>query len=549
MKLKIVSVLGFVWLLILPNSNFGQRIISSIKLKKFPVNEPVIYPYQTPSVGSEEVYVQHDPSIRLSDGSFVHIWEKSWSRHGYRELTHYDLFLEEISSGELKLERQEDILYSHPEDTVLHLFTYEYDFGSARHHIRHRKIGISSAEILDTESVWMSYGKYGELVSHKLSPDKRFLLLYQPIGYKLGSKSYYLEDVVFNYENVQPIHTRTGGVVFSVFDLENNKKLVNDTLKWDNKKKWIFFGSGVDNNGNVYAGIYDRKKEFHVHGWNVEKAKQERLIYDEFPVWKDLLNLYSGFRNIQVGMDSKVYVTQTNRISSGKLRGIQNFQVISFDFKEMNVDLKRRVDISSALKVQVGKVREEFGLKANRRFDNYLITDLIELSDQSLWLMVQSYGLNNSSVSMVDFPRRGRYEEFAEELIMFEFSPVGEIQKALVIPSFQRSTGILDRKGYFYHTEVDEEKKLMRMLTREASGDKLRGPDRLYLREIDLEKGVSSERKMVYAGKRRDQYFLKAFAEWLNNDLLSVVILEGVRGKAYLVTVNTGQEPEEEEEK
>lgn len=534
--------------MLLPAILHGQRLINSQKIKKFPTNDPIFYPYDTPGIGSEEVFVQHDPSIRLSDGSFIHIWEKSWSRKGYRELTHYNLFLEEVSTGELELEQDENIFYSYPEDTLLHLYTYEYVYSDQQHHIRHRQVGVSGTEILDTKTVWLSNGRYSEQVAPTLSPDSNLLLLYQPIGYKEGRNSYYLEDIVANYDQVLPRHTRTGGISFMVYDLGQNCIQHADTIKWKNRKKWILTGAGLDNQGNVYAGIYDRRNRFSAYEYNRDSASQSVMHYNELPDYRDLLDIYSGFRSIQAGKDRKAYITLTNRVKNGKLRGTKNFQVVCFDFGEGIVDLKRNVEITSGLKVQVGKIREDFGLKANKRFENYIITDLIELQDESIFLIVQKYGLSTAHSIAIDFPRKGKYEEYAEEIILFEFDPEGEIQKALVIPSYQRSTDVLDRTGFFYQLRVDEKRKQIELITREASGEKLRGPDRLYLRKIDFEKGLATSRKMIYEGNRRDQFFLKAFTEWLNDDLLSFVVLEGIRGQAYLITVNTAQEPTEEEE-
>lgn len=545
--MSIVKGLGIACLIFLPSLVLGQRLISSKKIKKFPTNDPVFYPYTTPSIGSEEVYIIHDPAIRLSDGSFVHIWEKSWSKKGYRELTHYDLFLEEISSGELQLEREEDVIHTIPEDTILNIYTYEYDYSDQRHHVRHRRVGVAGTEILESKSIWLSNGRFGEQVTARFSPDKKLMLLSQPLGYRKGSKSYYIEDVIFNYQDVQPRHTRTGGINFMVFDLQKNKVLHADSILWKDKKKWISTGTGVDNQGNVYAGIYDRKNKFIAYEWHASDEKQQQMAYDELPSYRDFLDVYSGFIGLKVGKDRKAYISQTKRVKNGKLRGTKNFQVICFDFKTGELDLKRDVEISSGLKVQIGKVREEFGLKANKRFENYLITDFMELEDESILLITQKYGLNTSNAVAIDFPRRGKYEEYAEELVLFEFDPEGNIQKALVVPSYQRSTDVLDRMGFFYDIQVNEASKQIDLITREASGKKLRGPDRLFLRKIDMEKGLVTDRKLIYKGERRDQFFLKAFSQWLNEDLISFIVLEGVRGQAYLVTVNIAQEPEEEE--
>ncbi|MEL6627108.1 MAG: hypothetical protein AAFQ92_16415, partial [Bacteroidota bacterium] len=58
---------------------------------------------------------------------------------------------------------------------------------------------------------------------------------------------------------------------------------------------------------------------------------------------------------------------------------------------------------------------------------------------------------------------------------------------------------------------------------------------------------LTSPRKLVYERKRRNQYVLDAFIEWLNDDLICFIALDGDQGAAYLVTVNLAMEPEEEE--
>ncbi|MEO0896591.1 MAG: hypothetical protein AAFY71_09350 [Bacteroidota bacterium] len=523
----------------------GQNEINSKRIKKFDSDDGTPYPYMTPGISSQEIYIQHDPCLKLSPGNFSHVWRRSWSKTGNLLYTEYDLFLEELSSYELDISREEDIFHLAKRDTFLRVFTSEYDYKRKANHIRMYEFGLKGGKEESVQTLWLHPGSYGEFVRHDLSPDGKYLLLYQPFGYKRGVRSTYLNELIVNYEENYSLFSRSGGVKYSVFNLDNTEDVLVDTLSWKDKKSWIGLRTGIDNGGHVYASLFDRKGTMTIYQKRSDEEKVRELSYDELPSWRELMETYSGFQIPRIGANGKVYITLTEKIKSGKLRGIKSFRIVTFDFNSGDIITKGEAEITSSLKVQVNKARQDFGMRPNKRFDYFQVRDLIEMPDESLILVAQKYILNLPNNIALDIPKRGNFEEYAEELVIFEFDEEGNPQQAIIIPSSQRSVTIEERLGIFYHMEINKETKELKLLTREASGDRLKGPERLYYRMIDIEKGNYSDRKLIYKGKRRDQYFLKAYTEWLNEDLLSFMVMEGLKGQVYLVTVNVNQEEDE----
>ena len=107
----------------------------------------------------------------------------------------------------------------------------------------------------------------------------------------------------------------------------------------------------------------------------------------------------------------------------------------------------------------------------------------------------------------------------------------------------------MERLFFDYHMQIDKEKGKISMLTYEPSEQKFRGPERIFFRSINLNTGEISQKKKIYEGERRYQFFLNPYTVWLNDDLLSFIMIEGDNGSAYRVSVNLAKDFVEEDKK
>ncbi|RMG72627.1 MAG: hypothetical protein D6722_05150, partial [Bacteroidetes bacterium] len=122
--------------------------------------------------------------------------------------------------------------------------------------------------------------------------------------------------------------------------------------------------------------------------------------------------------------------------------------------------------------------------------------------------------------------------------------PEGRIRQALIVPTEQDAEGPLGYTHAPYFLQVDRARKRLQLITREPSGEKRNGPERFFYRTVDLETAVVSPALQIYEGQRRNQYFLKAYAHWLNPDILAFMMMDGDHGQIYNVVVNVAAEPD-----
>jgi hypothetical protein len=100
----------------------------------------------------------------------------------------------------------------------------------------------------------------------------------------------------------------------------------------------------------------------------------------------------------------------------------------------------------------------------------------------------------------------------------------------------------------YYEAFLDTAQQRMHLLTREASGDNMRGPDRLYYRQVNLATGRVSRRILLFEGDRRNQYWVRGYTTWLTPAIATFLIIDGTKGKPLLVSANLEAEPPADEE-
>ncbi|MEL7534886.1 MAG: hypothetical protein AAFN10_26525, partial [Bacteroidota bacterium] len=283
--------------------------------------------------------------------------------------------------------------------------------------------------------------------------------------------------------------------------------------------------------------------------YDAQSESLATLTYEGFVERQELNEAYyTHFPPTISAKGKRLYIAHAEREIRGKLKGTQAYQVVNFDFDKAVVDLSRRIDINSSLVVTVEKQREDFGVPPLKRFDGFMIQEIIEMPDDRIWLLTQKFDAHQYAGSPTEFGPMAAQEHVIGEMILYEFAPDGEVRQALIIPSFQRSQNLYEKAGEFYSYHLDKENGILSVLTREPSGKKLRGPDRLYTRIVDLNSSEVSNRSKIYEGLRRTQYYLRPYTVWHNNFLVSFVVLDGEQGEAWLVSVNLLGEPAEEDE-
>ncbi|MEL6631910.1 MAG: hypothetical protein AAFQ83_10590 [Bacteroidota bacterium] len=524
---------------------FGQQVISEQKLRRFPKNQDIIYPYEELGRGLSDIYIGRDPIVKLSNDTFILLWKKDWGPNSRRILSCYDVLLDTVWERKVDLNRNEEILYMYEESQQLFVLSYRFDYLGNTHAIFCRKVDVEEGEIGKEELWWLASGKLDRPIGWELSPDNQKLLFYQLLPPARSSRVNNLYAYPSPDQRYSSINSKVGHLSFSVFDLKG-QTMRADTLD-AGEKKWYFLGAGVDDQGHVYASFFEKKNSLHVFQSHAETSATHELIYDGYTVWPDVLDTYYNHLPLKVGHDQRVYAPQAIRKISGRGKGLKKILIPCFDFAKGEVDTTRSAPITSSLQVLSGKERQGFGLKPSKRLDEFVFRHIHETDSGVLWVWMQkqleiSRPTDASNPAVVNI-----YEGRWEEWMLFEFNEKGKIEKALIVPTIQEIYTRLDQMSSQPALRMDSRGKGFHLLTRESSGDNIKGPERIYHRYVELETGRTSPRKLVYERKRRNQYVLDAFIEWLNDDLICFIALDGDQGAAYLVTVNLAMEPEEEE--
>ena len=533
-------------LLIFPCGLSAQAVIGKEKVKDFPTDAPWIYPYESLDLNGNKIYLAHTPTVQMSEGTFIHLWKPENGFNRERVIRKYNLLAEELWELELELEKDEEIFHMYKHEGNLVLLSAEVSSFNDYHLARSRIIEPDSGKIIQSDILFRHELNKDQDLGFEISPDSsKFLFYYfQHENPNRGVRIYY--DFVHWDEQVGFKASHIRKIPFIVFgnDLTEKHK---GTLTIENKKL-VTLDCQVDNEGNVYALSFEKPNQLQVRQYHAKSKEVSKLVYKDFVKYSDLnIPFYTQFPAL-VGQDEKIYITVAERVLKGRRRGTKAYKIISFDFKSKEIDLSREVPINSSLLVQLEKQREEFGMRPLKRFDEFWIRDLIEMPDQSLWLVIQKFGHGNLSGRMYENIWEGSQgQQELGEIILFQFDPQGDIQQAIIVTSQQYVNNFMERLGQFYFMDIDKQRGHIRLLTREPSLENLRGPDRLYYRFIDLNTSRVSDRLQIYDGKRRNQYFIKPYTVWMNPDILTFVIVEGDDGTAYVVTVNLQAEEEEDE--
>ncbi|MDX2283114.1 MAG: hypothetical protein NW241_03090 [Bacteroidia bacterium] len=536
------------WLFLLALLSAGsaraQAVIAEDRLKDFPSDPAWMYPYESFGREGWEYYIEHDPVLRLSDGEFLYLWRKRFSWRGDLSIRRSNLFLETIWEQDVELAEEEHVLHVLRTDSLAVLVTHTYEMLRQQHTVRARGFSLASGAPQEPVILWAMQGRSDQEAICEPAPDGNGFMLYSLLPEQPEDRVTLYSDYIRPDGRLGVRASRAGGLRYVRYDSTLNR--ISDgqfSLPW---KKATFLGCHADAGGRLYAAWYEARRRLHV--MQVQPGGQTRtLTYDAYPKPQQWTDGYLTQFPPLVGRHEQVYLSIAERLNGGRLRGQQAFQVLAFDFQRETVDLSRRIDVSSTLRVAVAQAREAYGLKPRFSFDHYYLHGQYELADGRLWLAVQAVH-RELAAQLPPGNVADRPSQRNEELIFFEFGPDGSPGRTLIIPTHQIVELPAERMGMYYSLALDPVSGQGRLITREPADDKLRGPERIFLRRIDLNQGTIGDRKLLYEGKRRSQFVLNAYTEWLNPDLLTLTMLDGDMLDAILLTLNLSAEPEPESE-
>ncbi|GAB4418010.1 MAG: hypothetical protein OHK0039_29070 [Bacteroidia bacterium] len=539
--------LCFLALLLAASAPLGaQRVLGEHKIRKFPTEDNDVYPYDYLRQPGTTLFALHDPCVQVGEGEYVHIWQPDRGFARERMMRKYDIFAEERWAIELELEREEEILHCYAVDTAVVLITTRFDFDKDQHLVYARTYDLETGEAAEPRILYLVNGKSDQEVLLALAPGGQHFLLYH---FKSESP---VQRVGLQYDRVmgddQPGYRVVSArhVYFSFFDL--SLELLDTGVLDLPTRHCVVQDCRPDSAGNVYVVVHERRQRLHVFQHRRADHSQQHLVHEDYVRAGELYDPYLTHQPPLAARGGRLYITQPTIRKQGRGRGLQRLDVLCFDFGAGRVDRSREVVINSTLLVAVQKQRALFGMRTLRHFDNYVVRGLVEMQDSSLWLITQRYEAFNHTYTPYSADRREFYEQRIEELVLYEFDPAGSLRQVITVPMTQKLSTYYDRTALFYAMDIDPVRKQLRLLTREPSGDKLTGPERIYHRRIDLATPRVSARTLVYESRRRNTYLLNAYTEWLNPDIVSFVAVDTPGGSAYTVVVNVEAEPQPDDD-
>lgn len=541
-----IIISTFLFSTVHPSELVSQTVLGEERLKKYSTDGFEFYPYDYLDPYGRSMYIMHDPNVKVSAGEFVQLWKPDRGSYRDRLLRKYNILMEMIWETEFELEREEDILHFFMEDTSIVVLTNKSDRSENFHQVLAHKFGLESGEKYETDVWWVVNSENDHGIQFSLTPDGSRILCYYFAHKKENRNVSLYYDYVRSDDQAGYRATAVHRVYFACFDVRGEK--VSEGFIEPGNPKLMLLDCQSDQEGNIYLTAFERSKQIQIFQWKAENQQQKSLTYEIGLPLHEFQEAYTSHMPPMIGHSEQVYLAFSERIKKGKKKGTKGFNIVGFDFQKEAIDQSRTLDINSTFQVLVEKQRELFGLKPVPRFDEFIIRGLIEMEDSSLWLITQKYDFHSMAGSRFPGSEVGPADQKMEEIILYEFGPDGKPLQAIVIPTIQHIQSLAERVGQFYDMDIDRKNRVIRLITREPSGERLRGPERIYYRKIDLNSRDISERLLLYEGKRRDQYLLRAFVEWINPAIVSFLMVDGDSGDAYSVAVNVEMKPSEEEE-
>ncbi len=528
----------------------AQDLVARKEIKEFETRVD-LFPYESFQLSGSQYFLGHHPMLRLSDGSFALVYPNRKDKFQELRMVRYNLLLEPLWETTFKLEFDEEILEILRTDSLIQLVSHRDGLGSQTAQVVIRKFNLETGALSDPLTL-IANTNIAEFVVD-ISPDSSKLAVFWFENDKSLQKARFTYDYLQTDERIAYQVAWVEEVHFQVYDLNLESLEVGTfSVRTAKDKIWNFAlrDCSVDNEGRVFATILKKRTTVEVFRW--EKGEVKSLIFDDFIKPHEFVDFFTSELPPLVS-NGNAFLAYADRDSKHWNKSTDGFQVICFDFNSGVVDLSRKVPISSTLKVQVEKQREAFGLKPLRNFDQFRIRGFLPMGDTSLWLITQHMEYRDrpspsqANGPVDDFNRafKGFNNYRVHEMIWYEFDQRGQIRKAMIVPSFQPIATNEEALGRFTSWWPDMAAGTVQLVGLEASGEELKGPNRIYYRNLDLANETVSERKILYEGRRRNQYVPSAYICWLNPEHVVMMVFDGDSQIPYLVTIRVNNKPED----
>lgn len=520
----------------------AQDIIGQLHMRDFSVDKS-IYPYGWLQYGGDYHEVGFKPIVKINESDFAYLWKPEL---GYkkRNLSCFNLLMEQQWESEIVLEDEEDIFAMYLEGDTIILLSYHFKVMDRMHHVKARKYKASDGSFIDLSFIYQIEGKSFQVVGYDFSTDSSKLVFYHFLDNQNNKKVRNMLDYPYPGGGAGFKVSNSDKAYFQVF----NRRL--DTLAYGEmelvsqlKTKSYVVDGQVDDEGNVVFSVFQEPNFLSVHRFDIETKTKKMLKHEGVPdPFKHAP--YGAMLPPHLGKDGRVYASYAGREKIRAKRYTRYFKVINFDFGRDLVDSSRTIPITSSFQVQLNKSREAFNMKPETIFDHYLIKDLIEMDDGKLWMIAQKYErgtqpkrMNSRTINLDD-----TFVSSMEEILLFEFEPNGKIHKVIMVPMLQQAILPMERVGRFYSYQLDKEEKMIHLITREYNGENHNQPPRIFYRKVDLEAGTYSDRQQIFDGDRRTQYYLRDYTLFLNPFVVIMTVVDGdLEEHPDIVSVKLGE--------
>ncbi|MEM6264180.1 MAG: hypothetical protein AAGI38_16815 [Bacteroidota bacterium] len=486
-----------------------------------------IFPYVWLRFGMDLHGIGIKTSAVVSEDKFVMVWKPSFRGNRRRLVSCFDSKAKLLWESELNISNNENLIYIFAQDGMVNLLSYRFDPQTRAHQILAHRYEAQEGEYISSQTLFMVIGDRVEPVGFNFSPDGQQILLYvfenqvkrpsitQLTQFPLGEWN--LGQKITNVSHLRFVRLSRN------FDTLQSATFPIDV--WLREKSYAL-DCQLDNAGNIYVPVFKRPEALRIVQFDASLNESREMVFQPYP---DPFNdpPYDARLVPEVGNNGSIFAVTAKRVKNRGKKEIESLQVIEFDFDHMRLDQKRYVEITSGFRVKVAKEREAVKLRPNVPFDHYEIREVIELPDQSLWVVTQRYLKNRQLEYINGVQAATSFDTRHEDIILYEFSPEGKVQKAIIIPVIQRAENLRERMTRNYQLNVFPDRMRIDMITREAPSGKPYKAPMLYKRSINLKDGTFTGPYPIYDGRRRDQYHVPTYTAWLNESIAALLLLDG----------------------
>ena len=537
--------LPFLLLILLPLTAFTQRQLGSYWFRDM-AEIPRMSPYDMLDMTGFMVFPRYDPVLTIGESDVVYLWRPEYAGLTRRMITRFNLFMEPVWEVEFDMEREEDIFYFSEKNDTLMVLTVLHESREKMQQVMVTYLEPDSGAVLRRETLATFFGGTEAPLFFTTSASKDRLLFFQLRRESGDRRVIYYTDYLNNRGELAFQARRMDEVLYSVFSPDLTL-LDSRTISLDLDKKAYLLDVTVDDAANLYFSSWDKPGRLQVEMISANGEERRTLATDEFPRPDRLRYLYETGFPPYVLEPGQVYIPMATRIERGKNRGIKRFELVHMDFTSQATDVSHEVNVTSSLLVALEKSREDINSRRMRYFDQFVIRDVHQTPGNKVWMVTQFFAHDNFRGMATSTPNSFQsHEQLMGELVIFVFDSVGEPEQAIIVPSSNSLRSVRDRTCYYADLHYTDDE--LQILIREDSGDKYRGPARLYLRRVNLETGNVSPRQLIYEPDRRTLHTPFAFAEWINKDILQFMSYEGDDERIYGISINLAMPPLTEEE-